>query len=117
MLATIRLTSDQLIYISALLPLAIGLAVKRAHSTAFKAIVMLVATAAVALVKAVTDKGGIIDAVLFRDWARATVFTVATYYGVWNPLGLGNLAPTVGLPGPVTGTSGPVTPGEIPAGL
>lgn len=112
MLGAIHITSATLVYISAGLPLLIGFALKNVSTPRYKAIVMLVATAAVALIKSATDKGGIIDAQLFQDWVKATAYTAATYYGVWNPLGLGNLAPTVGLPGPTNLPDGTQTPND-----
>ena len=86
--------------VSVALPVAIGLIVKASLSERAKAVVMLVATAVVALVNQITESAGVLSGEAFQAWGFALVVTIATYYGVWKPLGLGNIAPETGI-GPV----------------
>lgn len=79
-----------------LLPLLIGAISKASLNERAKATIMLVMTAAVTLV-ASTQSGAVLDGATLREWATNVVITVASYYGVWKPLGLGNVAPDKGI--------------------
>lgn len=89
--------SEWLPYVSVALPVVIGFFVKSSLSERAKAAVMLVATALVTLVNQVTESAGILTGESFQIWLFATITTIATYYGVWKPIGLGNVKPAVGI--------------------
>lgn len=94
--------SGWLPYVSAILPVVIGGLYKASLSERAKAVIMLIATAVVALVNQLTESEGILTGGAFQAWGFALITTVATYYGVWKPLGLGNIKPDVGI-GPASG--------------
>lgn len=85
--------SPWLPYVSVFLPVAIGLFYKSGASKAVKTAIMLVVTALVTLLNQITDSSGILTGEAFQAWLFTTITTIATYYGVWKPLGLGNPAP------------------------
>lgn len=97
--------SGWLPYISVVLPIVIGIIVKASLSERAKAVIMLVATAVVALVNQVTESAGVLSGEGFQAWGFALVITISTYYGVWKPLGLGNVFPEAGIgPGTISPT-------------
>lgn len=100
MLAAVHISTSTLDLISLVMPVFVGFLVKRYHARWFKTVVMLTLTATLALAKALLAKGGILDMALVNDWGRSTLITVVSYLGLVDPLGLGNLAPGKGIPGP-----------------
>lgn len=89
--------SGWLPYVSLLLPVGIGLIMKASLSERAKAVTMLVVTAVVALINQITESAGILTGEGLQAWGFALVITIASYYGIWKPLGLGNVAPEVGI--------------------
>lgn len=83
------------------LPLLIGLLTKSTLSEKGKAVTMLVLTGVAALANQVDANAGILTVEMLGAWGLSVVVTISTYYGVWKPLGAGNIAPKVGI-GPVT---------------
>jgi small basic protein len=79
------------------LPLVIGLVSKATLPEQAKAVIMLVVTAVAALAAQVAEAGGILEPETFKAWLLALVVTIASYYGVWKPLCVGNIALAVGL--------------------
>lgn len=83
--------------VAAVLPLVIGFLVKSDLSEAGKTAVMLVITAIAALANQVDANAGILTVQMLTAWVGTSVVTIATYYGVWKPLGAGNVAPKFGI--------------------
>ena len=79
------------------LPLVIGLISKSTLSSLGKAVVMLVLTGVAALASQVDTNAGILTLEMATTWIGTMIVTVASYYGVWNPLGAGNVAPEIGI--------------------
>ena len=79
------------------LPLLVGLVTKSSLGQGGKAVIMLVLTGVAALVSQVDANAGILTVEMFTVWVGTIITTVASYYGVWKPLGAGNIAPTVGI--------------------
>jgi hypothetical protein len=84
-------------FVAAALPLVIGFLYKSSLSQAGKAAVMLVITAIAALANQVDANAGILTVEALYTWLGTTIVTIATYYGVWKPLGAGNVAPQAGI--------------------
>lgn len=84
-------------FVAAALPLVVGFLYKSTLSQAGKTAVMLVITAIAALANQVDANAGILTVEALYTWLGATVVTIATYYGVWKPLGVGNVAPETGI--------------------
>lgn len=82
--------------IAFLLPLLIGGLAKASLNAQAKTVLMLVVTAVATLV-ANTQTGGFLDGDMLKDWGKSVIITVASYYGIWKPLGLGNIAPDKGI--------------------
>lgn len=87
---------DNLDLIAFLLPLFIGFITKAALPERAKATIMLVVTAIASLI-ASTQTGAVLDGDTLQLWGKSVVITVASYYGVWKPVGLGNIAPAKGI--------------------
>lgn len=79
------------------LPLVIGLVSKSTLSRSGKTVVMLVLTGVAALASQVDTNSGILTVEMATTWIGTMIVTVASYYGVWNPLGAGNVAPEKGI--------------------
>lgn len=79
------------------LPLAIGLLTKSSLSERGKAVVMLVFTGIAALIAQVEASNGILTDEMAITWLGTMVTTIASYYGVWKPLGAGNPLPDKGI--------------------
>lgn len=84
------------------LPLAVGLVSKSTLSERGKAVVMLVFTGVAALISQVEGNAGVLTVEMGVTWIGTMITTIASYYGVWKPLGAGNIAPSVGV-GPSEG--------------
>lgn len=89
--------STWLPFVAFLLPLVVGLVTKASLSSAAKAVVMLVLTGVAALLSQVDANAGILTVEMLTTWVGTMVVTIASYYGVWQPLGAGNVAPEVGI--------------------
>ena len=89
--------ADWLPVVAFFLPLVIGLVSKATLPEQAKAAIMLVVTVVAALAAQVAEAGGILEPETFKAWLLSMVVTIASYYGVWKPLGVGNIAPTVGI--------------------
>lgn len=83
--------------IVAFLPLVIGLVTKAVADQSVKATIMIVVTGLSTLGAQVADGGGILTKEMLTAWLFSIVVAVASYYGAWKPLGLGNIAPDKGL--------------------
>ena len=81
------------------LPLVIGLITKASLSKGAKAVVMLVLTGVASLINQVDANAGILTVEMLNTWLGTMLVTVASYYGVWKPLGAGNIAPEKGIGG------------------
>jgi len=79
-------------FLAFFLPLVIGLVTKSTLSEKGKTVVMLVLTGVAALLSQVDANAG-----LLTTWVGTVVVTIASYYGVWKPIGAGNVAPKVGI--------------------
>lgn len=79
------------------LPLVIGLISKSTLSTRGKTAVMLVLTGVAALASQVDANAGILTIEMATAWIGTTIVTIGSYYGVWKPLGAGNIAPDKGI--------------------
>lgn len=94
---TLIVNAKWLTLASVLIPLAVGISVKSSLASKHKAIVMLSATAAAALIQQIVSNNGILTSDTFTLWVQATVLTVTAYYGVYKPVGVGNLLPNAGI--------------------
>lgn len=83
--------------ISFFLPLVIGLVVKSALPSGAKSVVMIVLTGVASLLATVEGNGDVLTTEMLTTWVGTLVVTVASYYGVWKPIGAGNPAPEVGI--------------------
>jgi len=83
--------------IVAFLPLVIGLITKSTAGESVKATIMIVVTGLSTLGAQVADGGGILTKEMLTAWLFSIVVAIASYYGVWRPLGLGNVAPDKGI--------------------
>lgn len=83
--------------VAAVLPLVIGFLYKSSLSQAGKAAVMLVITAIATLANQVDANAGLLTVEMLSTWVGVTVVTISSYYGVWKPLGVGNVAPDLGV--------------------
>lgn len=79
------------------LPLVVGLVSKSSLSSSGKTVVMLVLTGVAALVSQVDMNAGVFTVEMLTTWIGTMIVTVASYYGVWNPIGAGNIAPEKGI--------------------
>lgn len=79
------------------LPLVTGLIVKSSASDRFKVLANIVVTALYSLTEAIVDGGGVLHVATAQTWAYALVISIASYYGVWKPAGLGNIGKETGL--------------------
>lgn len=85
--------------IAAFLPLVTGFLLKSTASDKVKTVTNIVVTAVYALAAQAAAEGGILTVETAQTWAYSLVISIATYYGVWKPLGAGNAAPNVGIGG------------------
>lgn len=83
--------------IVAFLPLVIGLLVKSSASQEVKSVVMIVVTGLATLGSQVEAGGGILSKETAVAWLFSIIVAIATFYGVWKPVGLGNVAPDKGI--------------------
>lgn len=98
MLADITLNPAFLtLLIGTFLPLLIGLMLKSSASRPVKSFVMLIVTLVATMIRVAIDHHGIITQEMGIEWIQTIVVTLATRYGVWNPLGVDNIAPTTGI--------------------
>jgi hypothetical protein len=93
--------SDNLLFVSAFIPLFVGLLVKSTASRNVKSVVMIIVNGIVALAASVGD-AGVLSKEMASSWLFGIVVSVATYYGVWQPVtvggtSLGNIAPDKGI--------------------
>lgn len=79
------------------LPLAVGLVSKSALSKKGKAVVMIVFTGIASLISTVDANAGVLTTEMAVTWIGTIITTIASYYGVWKPLGAGNPAPEFGI--------------------
>lgn len=84
-------------YVALMLPLVIGLLVKSTASEKVKATTMLVITGISSLAYQVDQGGGVLTKEMAGAWLMSIVISIASYYGVWKPLGAGNIAPDKGI--------------------
>lgn len=89
--------SDNLVIISFLLPLLIGLVVKARLPESVKALVMIAVNGIVVAVAMAESNAGVFSSEMLTEWVQGMVITVASYYGVWKPVGAGNIAPDKGI--------------------
>lgn len=80
-----------------LLPLVVGLVTKSTLSTQIKTLLMLVLTGVATLISQADANAGLLTTEMVTTWIGTMVVTIASYYGVWKPIGAGNLAPEVGI--------------------
>lgn len=85
-----------------LLPLVVGLLTKSTLSDGAKAVIMIVLTGVASLLSQVDSNAGILTVEMLVTWIGTITVTISTYYGVWKPIGAGNIAPDVGI-GPGAG--------------
>jgi hypothetical protein len=78
-------------YVALFLPLLIGLLVKSSASEKVKSVTMIVVTGVASLAYKVDAGGGILTKEMAGAWAMSMIIAVSSYYGVWRPLGAGNL--------------------------
>jgi len=83
--------------IVAFLPLVIGLVTKSTAPRSVKSTIMIIVTGLTTLGAQVADGGGILTKEMVTAWAFSIVVAVASYYGIWSPLGAGNIAPDQGI--------------------
>jgi len=83
--------------IIAFVPLLIGLLVKSTASQQVKSVVMIVVTGLVTLGSQVEASGGILTKDTAVAWVFSIIVAISTFYGVWKPIGLGNIAPDKGI--------------------
>jgi|JI9StandDraft_1071089.scaffolds.fasta_scaffold16243_4 hypothetical protein len=84
-------------FLAFFLPLVIGLVTKSTLSEKGKTVVMLVLTGVAALLSQVDANAGLLTVEMLTTWVGTVVVTIASYYGVWKPIGAGNVAPKVGI--------------------
>jgi hypothetical protein len=84
-------------FLAFFLPLVIGLVTKSTLSEKGKTVVMLVLTGVAALLSQVDANAGLLTVEMLTTWVGTVVVTIASYYGVWKPIGAGNVAPKVGV--------------------
>ncbi len=89
--------STWLPFLAFFLPLVIGLVTKSTLSEKGKTVVMLVLTGVAALLSQVDANAGLLTVEMLTTWVGTVVVTIASYYGVWKPIGAGNVAPKVGI--------------------
>lgn len=89
--------STWLPFVAFLLPLVVGFVSKSTLSQQGKTFIMLVLTGLAALLSQVDANAGILTVETLTTWIGTTVVTIASYYGVWKPIGAGNIAPKVGI--------------------
>lgn len=73
------------------LPIVVGLLVKSKASQKVKATIMIVVNGLASLAYQIDSGGGILTQAMFSTWIMSIVVSIAMYYGVWKPLGVGNL--------------------------
>lgn len=76
-------------------PLVVGLVVQKSASDQVKVITNMVAVALVVLGDQVASAGGVLDKDAAIKFVAGLVTSIATYYGVWKPVGAGNLNDTI----------------------
>lgn len=91
--------NDNLGTVAFFLPLFIGFIAHSKASEKVKAVVMLFVTLVATLI-AQKNSGGLVTADSLQEWGKTVVITVASYYGVWKPLGAGSILPTKGIGNP-----------------
>lgn len=79
------------------LPLVVGLIVKKSASDAVKVITNMVAVGLVTLGDQVATNGGILEQAAAYKFVGGLVTSIAVYYGVWKPVGAGNINPDHGI--------------------
>lgn len=90
--------NENLYLIAFLLPIVIGLVVKASLPSGAKSVVMIVLTGVTALLsEAGATESGLITSDMFRTWVETMVISIASYYGIYRNIGLGNLAPESGI--------------------
>ena len=89
--------STWLPFVAFFLPLVVGLISKSTLSKAGKTAVMLVLTGVAALFNQVDANAGILTVEMLTTWLGTMVVTIASYYGVGENIGGGNIAPDVGI--------------------
>lgn len=89
--------NDNLVAIGFLLPLVVGIVTKATAPQWLKTLVMIVLTGVAALLAAADQAGGAVSAQLFNEWVTTMVVTIASYYGVWKPIGAGAPLPSIGI--------------------
>lgn len=80
-----------------LLPLVVGLVTKSTLSEKAKTVVMLLLTGVASLLSQVDSNAGLLTVEMVTTWIGTMVVTIASYYGVWKPVGAGNIAPKAGI--------------------
>lgn len=100
MVEVIAVVQPWLPIVAFLLPLVVGLVTKSTLSTQIKTVLMLVLTGVATLISQADANAGLLTVEMVTTWIGTMVVTIASYYGVWKPIGAGNIAPEVGI-GPV----------------
>ena len=75
------------ILVSVLLPVVVALVTKEVAAPGVKAVALAVLAAAAAVAQGWIDNGVLTEVVL-QDAVRNFVVAVATYYGLWKPVGV-----------------------------
>lgn len=92
--------------ISAFIPLIAALAVRQDGSNAIRALIAVIASAAIAVIDVVTGSGATVNELL-STFGTALAVELVFYAAIWGPIvGINNIAPNVGI-----GGAGADTPG------
>jgi hypothetical protein len=94
---TLNAVATWLPIVAFFLPLVVGLVSKSSLSRGGKTVVMLILTGVAALISQVDMNAGVLSVEMLTTWIGTMIVTVASYYGVWNPIGAGNIAPEKGI--------------------
>ena len=79
------------------LPIVVGLVTKKVAQSWIKTLIMVVLTGVTVAVKRSLDNGDQLSWSIIPLWIQGITITVASYYGVMSNIGLGSLAPNIGI--------------------
>lgn len=88
--------NDYLPLVAFFLPLLVGLLTKARANEKLKATIMIILTGVAAL-WAQVGTGDVLTADSLVEWAGTITVTIASYYGVWKPIGAGSPLPERGI--------------------
>lgn len=83
--------------IAFVIPIITGLIYRSTIADKFKTVILLVVTSVATFVNEIIAGSVVLDETTFYAWLATLVIAVASYYGVWKPIGLGNIAPDKGI--------------------